>query len=139
MATDKKRAPEFFTDSNGAHLARVPLAAAGTFATLYASDMKTLVASGVSPNWSTNRSGYVAVNIPRLGPVPVARLIMGASNGERVTYKDSDRRNLRHDNLEITLNHVPRVDVESLRAMQAEARQARAAEWAKLNEKRDPA
>ena len=139
MATDKKRIPEFFTDSGGVELARAPLAASGTFATLCASDMKTLLVAGVSANWCTNHSGYVAVNIPRLGPVPVARLITGASTGERVTYRDDDRRNLRHENLLITVNNVPRVDVEALRSMQAEARQARAAEWAKLNEKSDPA
>lgn len=135
MATDKNRTPEFFTDSNGADLARLPLATAGTFATLHASDMKTLIDAGVSQNWSTNRSGYVVVNVPRLGPVPVARLIMGASANECVSYRDRDRCNLRHDNLTIARISVACVDVEALRAQQAAERQTRAAEWAKLNEK----
>lgn len=135
MATDKKRAPEFFTDSSGAELARLPLAASGTFAVLHASDMKTLIDAGVSQNWSTNRSGYVVVNIPRLGPVPVARLVIGASDGECVSYKDRDRRNLRHDNLTLARNSTARVDIEALRALQAAERQTRAAYWAGLNGK----
>lgn len=135
MATDKKRAPEFFTDSSGADLARVPLATAGTFAVLHASDMKTLIAAGVSQNWSTNRSGYVVVNIPRLGPVPVARLVIGASDGECVSYKDRDRRNLRHDNLILARSSTARVDIEALRALQVAERQARATYWAETTGK----
>ncbi len=130
MATDKKRAPEFFTDSSGAELARLPLAASGTFAVLHASDMKTLIDAGVSQNWSTNHHGYVVVNIPKRGPVPVARLVIGASDGECVSYKDGDRRNLRHDNLSLARNNTVRVDIEALRALQAAERQARAAYWA---------
>ncbi len=130
MATDKKRTPEYFTDSSGAELARLPLAIEGTFAVLHASDMKALIAAGVSQNWSTNRGGYVVVNIPRLGPVPVARLVIGASEGECVSYKDRDRRNLRHDNLALARSNTMRVDIEALRALQAAERQARAAYWA---------
>ena len=139
MATYKKRTPEFFTDGSGAELARVPLAVAGTYATLRASDMQALLQAGVSTNWCVNHSGYIAVNIPRLGPVPLARLIECASDGERVTYKDGNRLNLRGDNLVIERNHAVRVDIEALRTRLATERQARAATWDKLNEKSDPA
>lgn len=128
MKTDNNRKPQFYKDGDGNELARMPLARAGTFATLDAPDLRTLLAMGVSTNWHVNMrmGGYVVVNIPGKGPLPVARLVMGAADGERVTYKDEDKLNLRNSNLTTKRNHTPRVDLPALMAIQAASRKAQA-------------
>lgn len=125
MKNDSKRLPQFYKDGSGTERARMPLAKSGTFAVLDASDLRTLLALGVSRNWYQNRHGYVAVNIPRTGPVPVARLIIGAGEKERVSYADGDKLNLQADNLTVGRKHECRVNLTALLAMQADARKTR--------------
>lgn len=125
MKNHKKRIPAFYHDGYGIPRARMPLAKPGTFATIDAGDLRTLLGMGVSTNWYVNRHGYVAVNIPGTGPVPVARLVIGASVRERVSYTDGDKLNLQADNLTTTRKYEPRVDLAALVAMQAQARKSR--------------
>lgn len=131
MKLSTKRTPEFYTDACGTGRARMPLSKAGTFAVLDATDMQALLTMGVSPNWFINKRGYVAVNIPRIGPFPVARLVMGAGDGERVFYTNGDKLNLQGDNLRITDKHSPRVNLAALLELQAKSRKAREATSAK--------
>lgn len=125
MKNQTKRIPQFYKDGSGIERARMPLARPGTFATLNANDLRTLLALGVSANWYENRHGYVAVNIPGTGPVPVARLVIGAGEKERVSYADGDKLNLQVENLTIGRKHERRVNLAALLAMQAETRKAR--------------
>lgn len=131
MKPQVKRTPEFYTDTCGAERARMPLSKAGSFAVLDASDMQALLAMGVSPNWFVNGRGYVAVNIPGAGPLPVARLVTGAGEGERVSYTDRDKLNIQGDNLRVTRKHSRRVNLAALLELQAESRKAREATRAK--------
>jgi hypothetical protein len=101
--------PEFTTDDNGQQLAHVALANTNQRATLYAEDYAWLMSEGWSPFWSLTNTGgrydYVLANArgPRDNPrtVTLARLIAQAAKGQRVTYADGDRTNLRRDNLVI--------------------------------------
>lgn len=127
MKNEHKRIPQFYKDGSGIERARMPLATPGTFATLDAADMRTLLAMGVSTFWCIKRDGYVAVNVPGSGPQPVARLVMGAGNTERVSYRDGDKLNLTADNLTTTRKQETRVDLAALLELQAEARKAREA------------
>lgn len=126
MKTINNREPLFYEDSDDRELARLPLARTGTFATLDASDLRTLLAMGVSTNWFVSRHGYVVVNIPGKGPMPVARLVIGADGGERVSYRDGDRLNLCNGNLTTKRIHTPRVNLAALLAIQASSRKAQA-------------
>lgn len=127
MRTTTKRAPEFYEGPADAARARMPLAQPGTFAVLDAEDMQSLVAAGVSTSWFINKHGYVAVNVPRVGPMPVARLVMGAGDGERVSYADDDKTNLLRANLRISRKHSCRLNLPALLELQAERRKAREA------------
>jgi len=127
MKTHSKRSPEFFTGTDGAPCARMPLSQPGTFALLNASAVQSLLRMGVSTNWFVNRHGYVAVNVPGTGPLPVARLVTGAGDGERVSYTDGDKLNLQLENLRVTRKNSRRVDLAALLERQAEHRQAREA------------
>lgn len=127
MKPHPKRSPEFFTDTCGARRARMPLSKAGTFALLDANDMQALMDMGVPTNWCVNGRGYVAANIPGAGPFAVARLVMGAANGERVSYADGDKLNLQGDNLQVTRKNSSRVNLAALLELQAESRKAREA------------
>ena len=125
MTNHSKRIPQFYKDASGIERARMPLAKAGTFAIVDANDLRTLLALGVSANWYENRHGYVAVNIPGTGPVPVARLVLGAGENERVSYANGDKLNLQLENLRIGRKHERRVNLAALLATQARARKAR--------------
>jgi len=128
MKRHPKRTPEFFVDACGIRRARMPLARAGTFAMLDATDMQALLAMGVPTNWCLNGHGYVAVSIPGTGPFPVSRLVTGAGDGERVSYADGDKLNLQAENLRVTRKNSKRLDLASLLEIQAESRKARQAE-----------
>lgn len=126
MSQDNKRTPQFYQDqTTGAALARMPLAQAGKFAILDAADMRALMDAGVSLYWTVKLDGYVAVNIPGSGPIPVGRLIVGASKGERVNYKNGDRLDMRSENLRVTHKEDRSVNLAALLELQAEARKAR--------------
>ena len=127
MKKELKRIPQFYKDGSGIVRARLALATPGTFAILDASDMRTLLAMGISTCWCIKRDGYVAVNVPGSGPQTVARLVMGAGNTERVAYRDGDKLNLTAENLTTTRKHETRVDLAALLELQAETRRAREA------------
>jgi len=128
MKRINNRKPHFYTDSTGTERAKVPLFKAETVATVDAPALRALLAIGISTNWFTNKRGYVAVNVLGRGPEPVARLLMGANSGERVSYNDGDKLNMQGDNLTVTQKRLPRVDLPTLLAAQAEARKAREAQ-----------
>ena len=97
-------------DADGTPLVYVPLANSDKCATVAKRDYKNVLAMGVSPFWQWNTNGklnhYVRAG-QRVGPsarwfVSIARMIVGAQVGERVTFKDSDPTNLRRSNLRLT-------------------------------------
>ncbi len=117
------RQPETFTDTDGVARCRVPLARGG-YAVLDLEDMHAIAAARITWNWYANRHGYVVTNVPRQGVCSVARLIVGAGDGERVTFADGDKLNLRRANLRVNEGREPRVDFAAFMARQAAARKA---------------
>jgi hypothetical protein len=109
MKKMQQAAPEFTTDADGQELTHVALANTDQRATLYAEDFRHLMDAGWSRHWALTNTGgrfeYVLayargpMNNPRT--ITLARLIAQAAKGQRVTYADGDRTNLRRDNLVI--------------------------------------
>lgn len=107
MKQKQQAAPEYTTDADGQELAYIALANTDRRATLYAEDFQRLRDAGWSPHWSlTNTGGRFAyvlaharntMNRPR--SITLARLVAQAAKGQRITYADGDRTNLRRDNL----------------------------------------
>lgn len=93
-----------YTDYKGRRIARVE-AAKDAYFELLESDWRA-ARKHVGPTWylSGNGSGgaYVmAAPRPGLGPVPLARIIKQAREGERVKYMDGNTLNLRPENLKV--------------------------------------
>jgi hypothetical protein len=84
--------------------------------TLYRDDYAVLLALGLSPSWFIWRSGYVATPAPYSpnGHVNVARVLLDAGEGEVVRYVDSDKLNLRRENLLIEPGFALRRDRAAL-------------------------
>lgn len=126
--------PEFTTDADGQQLAHVALANTNKRATLYAEDHAWLMAKGWSPYWSLTNTGgrhdYVLANArgPRDTPrtITIARLIAQAAKGQRVTYADGDRTNLRRDNLVVVKGGgLTKANARALRPGKEAARRTR--------------
>lgn len=115
--------PEFTTDNAGRELAHVPLANREERATLYAEDYRRLMAGEWSPCWQLTNVGwkFPYVLVRALNPkgkhrtLTVARLVAQVGKGQRVSYADGNRLNLRRDNLLIHEGHA-RTPVEALQA-----------------------
>jgi hypothetical protein len=105
----KQSTPEFTTDAGGQRLVRVSLANTDQRAMLYAEDYQRLMDAGFSSCWAVTSTGgrfqYVLANArnPQDGKrsITIARLVAKAGKGQRVTYVDGDRLNLRGENLAI--------------------------------------
>lgn len=82
-------------------IAFVPLARNGKYeAVVDVSDYYSLIALGVSPNWQMT-GGNVTARIDG-DLILVGRVLTGAKEGEITRYKNSNRRDLRRDNLSLT-------------------------------------
>lgn len=107
MKKQQQAAPEETTDADGQQLVHVALANTDQRATLYAEDFQRWLAAGFPLFWSFVNTGgrfqYVLANVRSPSnsarTVPVARWIADAGKGQRVSYADGDRLNLRRDNL----------------------------------------
>lgn len=93
---------------DGRPVAFVPLGEQ-RFAVVDAFDLDQLSAAGVSLNWYVGIDDRGAEHVrvrsakpERFPVVSVARLIAGAGPRERVTFRDSDRLNLRRENLRVS-------------------------------------
>jgi hypothetical protein len=95
------RYPTFRFDDSGVELATIPLAGSDEVAMLDAQDMNDLIAAAISMNWNRSKDGHVRVNVPGMGPVNIARMLIGAGKGERVQYLDRNQLNLRASNLRL--------------------------------------
>ena len=131
MSKRTTRRPELFNDPDGTCCVRVPLGDGHSFAELYADDYAALLARGVSGNWQItvpNRLSrkrarryvqcHVTITPAEPGGRPwtaltVARLIVDAPRGRKVTYRDDNTLNLRRDNLELADGYT-RLDREAL-------------------------
>lgn len=115
--------PEFTIDGDGRELAHVPLANREERATLYADDYRRIINGEWSPCWQLTNVGwkfpYVLVRaLNHKGnnrTLTVARLVAEVGKGQRVSYVDGDRLNLRRDNLLIHRGHA-RTSLEALQA-----------------------
>lgn len=109
--SEAKRAPILSTDPDGTPIITVPLTN-GYAATLYLEDWERITTL-YGPNWQSlsNGRGRVYASAkrhpdadpmdPRIGPITMARAIVGAKLGEIVRYRDSNTMNLRRTNLYI--------------------------------------
>ena len=92
------RPPQRGTDERGRPVVRVPLASINAHTILDAADFDTLMAQGVSANWSfsgqTVRVGCRPLNTQR-----VARLIVNPPEGHSVRHRNRNALDLRRDNL----------------------------------------
>ncbi len=103
-----RREPIFLKDTDGADIALLKTNKSGLTVKLLASDLHELVARGFTDQVTLmrdRRSGfhYATVNVTGMpgGAIQLSRLIVGAKRKTNVTYADSDRQNLRRDNLVI--------------------------------------
>lgn len=98
MSYDPLRQPLYGTDDRGLPVVRVPLSGLDAHATLDAADYETLMARGVSPNWSFDgrivRAGFRPHNTQR-----IARLIMDPPGDHQVRHRNRNALDLRRDNL----------------------------------------
>ena len=98
--------PKLITTPDGIELALVPLYESETPAVIYANDYNRLMKEHVSPNWCL-ANGYVRASqgLCRMNgthgtyAMNIARMVLGAEDGERVSYRDGDTLNLRRENL----------------------------------------
>lgn len=115
---------ETFTDADGQQCVRLCLSGREVSAELYADDFAALLASGVSPFWFlcwNKREGvqYVRATVPGHNKRAVARLLTRAGKGEKVTYRDGNRLNLRRGNLVIARGGSAVADCGALLAQAA--------------------
>lgn len=96
-----KRKPTQFTDTDGVIRYRMPLARHGVEVVIDTADLNAIADAGISLQWSQGPDNYPRVNIPGCGTHAIARLILGAQQGERVVYRDGDPLNLRRSNLTV--------------------------------------
>jgi hypothetical protein len=109
MKKKQQAAPEHTTTADGRQLVHVALANTNQRATLYAEDFQRWLAAGFSPFWTLTSTGgrfrYVLANTRSPSnsarTVPVARWIADARKGQRVSYADGDRLNMRSENLAV--------------------------------------
>lgn len=119
-----KRIPETFTDTDGIERVRIALREPGTFAVLDLDDAAAWTEAGLTWQWGLDRDGYVVVGVTGKGATPVSRLLLAAVSGERVSYVDGDRCNLRRCNLRITRAGEAELAVEAFHTQQAARRAA---------------
>ena len=101
-----------FIDSKGIEVALVPLKGKHAKDTPYAQidmeDLQALAERGIGLNWCMNHNGngllYVSGSNPEMASprVNIAREIMQPRVGQVVTYRSTDRSNLRRSNLLLT-------------------------------------
>lgn len=96
-----KRKPIRFTDTDGVARYSMPLARPGVEVIIDIADLDAIAAAGISLQWSQGADGYPRVNVPGCGTQAIARLILGAQQGERTCYRDGNPLNLRRSNLTI--------------------------------------
>jgi hypothetical protein len=93
------------TDHDGKRIALVPITNSDLPAKLLEADYDRLIAAGLTMRWAFNEVfpsfRYVRAQTGAGNLVTISRLVAGAGAGQRVRHKDSDRLNLRHDNLQI--------------------------------------
>lgn len=100
-----RRIPTHTTDHDGQAIVLVPLANHDEPAKLLQEDFYRLMELGYSDQWVYNRAGtghpYVRCSSSRVagGLETVARLLAEPGSGKIVRYQDSNRLNLRADNL----------------------------------------
>lgn len=106
-----KPRPIEIVDVGGRLLARVPLGRHNKYAPqryveIWKDDYDFLVKLGLSPNWAGYRtkSGFYvsAAAHNATNRVLIARVLLDASQGERVAYIDGNSLNLRRENLRLT-------------------------------------
>ncbi|MHB1058063.1 MAG: hypothetical protein ACYC0F_09300 [Rhodanobacter sp.] len=115
MKYRQQAAPEYTTDADGQQLVHIALANTDQRATLYAEDFQRLMDAGWPPYWSLTNTGgrfdyvlaYARSPMNRPRSITLARLIAQAAKGQRITYADGDRTNLRRDNLLIVKGGGP--------------------------------
>jgi hypothetical protein len=129
----QQAAPTFTIDASGQRLAHVALSGTTERTTLYADDLENLQAAGWSRHWSLASTGgrfryvlaYARNPIDRVRSITVARLIAGAGKGQRVTYADGNRLNLRRDNLRIVTGggnaHTPAAAIQPSKRLEPQA------------------
>jgi hypothetical protein len=109
MNRQQQVAPEFTIDADGQELAHVALTGSTQRATMYAEDYRRIAGAGWSTHWSLVRTAgkneYVLANVRAVAghrrTITVARLVMAAQRGERVSHIDGDKLNLRRNNLSL--------------------------------------
>lgn len=107
----------------------VPLARGDDEAVLDLEDYNELVALKVYPNWQL-RGGQAGARGPGGINVLIARVLTDAKPGQRVTYRDGDKLNLRRSNLEcsesgFSVNHDRAMLLEALSEFEEQKQQAR--------------
>ncbi|MGE7470057.1 hypothetical protein ACQKLX_11495 [Bosea sp. NPDC003192] len=116
MTYNPLRTPRYGTDDRGLPVVRVPLANLDAHAIVDVADYDTLLALGVSPNWSFDgrivRVGFRPGNTRR-----VARLIMDPPDGNyQVRHRNRNALDLRRDNLFLKkINRQPKPDFGTAR------------------------
>ncbi len=109
MSYEPLRPPQRGVDDRGRPVVRVPLASINAHAILDADDYDTLMALGVSPNWSFS-GRMVRAACPPLNTQRIARLIVNAPEGHAVRHKNRNGLDLRRENLftvPITRHSIP--------------------------------
>lgn len=133
MNRQQQVAPEFTIDADGQELAHIALTGSTERATMYAEDYRRIAEIGWSTHWSLVRTAgknkYVLANVRALAghrrTITVARLVMAAQRGERVSHIDGDKLNLRRDNLSLRKGGgTSRFAVASLKPSVAALREA---------------
>ena len=110
------RQPRRLVDTNGDHVAHVPLKG-GAIAILDAADLDHVVALGVTTQWVLNGDGkgffYVRTKLPgsQNNVVAVARLILDVPDGMVVRYVDGNTLNLRRSNLFLDAGFSKRLEL----------------------------
>lgn len=93
-----RREPIFEIDPDGTPLVSIAVAGSPRRCTITRDDFDRVSALVGTDQWRLNRS---TIQATKLG-IGIARLIVGASEVERVTYSDGNKHNLRRANLIVT-------------------------------------
>ena len=98
MVSEPIRPPLYGTDDRGNPVVRVKLAGLEYHALIDVADYETLIARGVSPNWSFDgrfvRAGFRPFNTQR-----IARLVMDPPKDHHVRHRNGNALDLRRENL----------------------------------------
>jgi hypothetical protein len=74
------------------------------------SDMDSLLTMGVSTNWTVTKGYVTASGKSSNNHVLIARVLTGASHGERVRFLDGNKLNLRRHNLKLVKGQGSKTD-----------------------------